>query len=159
MLLRRIWTTWDTVLVIVTPETVVRWHRAEFRRYWTWQRRRRRAGRPRVAPEILELIRNISTANPLWGAPRVHGELMTLGISISQVAVSKCLVPPRTPPSQTWRSFLNNHVCGLVFVDFFTLPPATFRVLFVFLVLRHDRRRLVHVNGVQFPFSRLEVPS
>ena len=88
VLLRRIWTDWDSVLVIVKPETVVRWHRAGFRRYWTWKSRRRRPGRPSVAPEVRELIRNMSRSNPLWGAPRVHGELMKLGISISRAAVS-----------------------------------------------------------------------
>ena len=90
VLLRRIWTDWESVLVIVKPETVVRWHRCGFRRYWAWKSRRRRPGRPGVvAPEIHELIRNMSRANPLWGAPRVHGELAKLGISISQAAVSK----------------------------------------------------------------------
>ena len=89
VLLRRIWTDWESVLVIVKPETVIRWHRCGFRRYWTWKSRRRRPGRPGVAPEIRELIRNMSRANPLWGAPRVHGELAKLGISISQAAVSK----------------------------------------------------------------------
>ena len=88
MLLRRIWTDWDTVLLIVTHETVVRWHPAGFRRDWTWRSRRRRPGRPSIAPEIRELIRNISTANPLWDAPGVHGELVKLGISICQAAVS-----------------------------------------------------------------------
>ena len=150
VLLRRIWSEWDQVLVIVKPETVVRWHRAGFRRYWTWKSRRR-PGRPAVAPEIRDLIRSISTANPLWGAPRVHGELLTLGISIAQATVSKYLMRRRTPPSQTWRSFLKNHVPDLVSVDFFTVPTATFRVLFVFLVLRHDRRRIVHVNVTEHP--------
>ena len=151
VLLRRIWTDWDKVLVIVKPKTVVRWHRAGFRCYWAWKRRWRRPGRPSVAPDIRELIRNISTANPLWGAPRVHGELVKLGISMSQAAVSKYMVRHRTPPSQTWRSFLNNHVPDLVSVDFFTLPTATFKVLFVFLVLRHDRRRIVHANVTEYP--------
>jgi len=151
VLLRRIWTDWDRLLVIVTPETVVRWHRAGFRCYWAWKHRRRRPGRASVASQIRELIRNISTANPLWGAPRVHGELVKLGISMSQAAVSKYMVRHRTPPSQTWRSFLNNHVPDLVSVDFFALPTATFRVLFVFLVLRHDRRRIVHVNVTEYP--------
>ena len=95
VLLRRIWTDWEGVLVIVKPETVVRWHRCGFRRYWTWKSRRRRPGRPGVAPEIRELIRNMSRANPLWGAPRVHGELAKLGISISQAAVSKYMVRHR----------------------------------------------------------------
>ena len=140
VLLRRIWTDWESVLVIVKPETVVRWHRCGFRRYWTWKSRRRRPGRPGVAPEIRELIRNMSRANPLWGAPRVHGELAKLGISISQAAVSKYRVRHRTPPSPTWRSFIDNHAKDLVSLDFFTLPTATFRVLFVFIVLRHDRR-------------------
>ena len=151
VLLRRIWTDWESVLVIVKPETVVRWHRCGFRRYWTWKSRRRRPGRPGVAPEIRELIRNMSRANPLWGAPRVHGELAKLGISISQAAVSKYMVRHRTPPSHTWRSFLDNHANDLVSLDFFTLPTATFRVLFVFIVLRHERRRIVHFNVTEHP--------
>ena len=93
----------------------------------------------------------MSRSNPLWGAPRVHGELMKLGISISQAAVSKYMVRHRKPPSQAWRSFLDNHVKDLVSVDFFTLPTATFRVLFVFIVLRHDRRRIVHFNVTDHP--------
>ena len=106
VLLRRFWTDWAKVLVIVKPDTVVRWHRAGFRRYWTWRSRRLRPGRPCVAPEVRELIRNMCRANPLWGAPRVHGELAKLGISISQAAVSKYMIRRRKPPSQTWRSFL-----------------------------------------------------
>lgn len=109
VLLRRFWTDWAKVLVIVKPDTVVRWHRAGFRRYWTWRSRRLRPGRPCVAPEVRELIRNMCRANPLWGAPRVHGELAKLGISISQAAVSKYMnvvsagiIPPRIL-SQTWR--------------------------------------------------------
>jgi len=110
VLLRRIWPDWDSVLVTVKPETVVRWHRAGFRRYWTWKSRRPRLGRPSVAPEVRELIRDMSRSNPLWGAPRVHGELMKLGISISQAAVSKYMVRDRKPPSQASRSFLDNHL-------------------------------------------------
>ena len=122
VLLRRFWTDWAKALVIVKPDTVVRWHRAGFRRYWTWRSRRLRPGRPCVAPEIRELNRNMCRANPLWGAPRVHGELAKLGISISQAAVSKYMIRCRKPPSQTWRSFLDNHVEDLVSIDFFTLP-------------------------------------
>ena len=152
VLLRRVWTDWDNVLVIVKPETVVRWHRAGFRRYWTWKSRKRRPGRPGVALEVRELIRDMCRANPLWGAPRVHGELTKLGISISQAAVSKYMIRHRKPPSQTWRSFLDNHVKDLVSVDFFTLPTATFRLLFVFIiVLRHDRRRIAHFNVTDHP--------
>ncbi len=151
VLLRRFWTDWARVLIIVKPETVVRWHRSGFKRYWTWKSRRRRPGRPGVAPEIRELIRDMCRANPLWGVPRVHGELAKLGISISQAAVSKYMIRHRRPPSQTWRSFLDNHVKDLVSVDFFTLPTATFRVLFVFIVLRHDRRRILHFNVTEHP--------
>ena len=151
VLLRRFWTDWARVLIIVKPETVVRWHRSGFKRYWTWKSRRRRPGRPGVAPEVRELIRDMCRANPLWGAPRVHGELAKLGISISQAAVSKYMIHHRRPPSQTWRSFLDNHVKDLVSVDFFTLPTATFRVLFVFIVLRHDRRRILHFNVTEHP--------
>ena len=137
------------MLVIVKPETVVRWHRAGFRRYWTWKNRKRRPGRPGVALEVRELIRDMSQANPLWGAPRVHGELTKLGISIFQAAVSKYMIRHRKPPPQTWRSFLDNHVKDLVSVDFFTLLTATFRVLFI--VLRHDRRRIAHFNATDRP--------
>ena len=151
VLLRRFWTEWAKVLVIVQPETVVRWHRAGFRRYWTWRSRRRRPGRPSVAPEVRALIREMSRANPLWGAPRVHGELAKLGISISQATVSKYMIRHHKPPSQSWRSFLDNHVEDLVSIDFFTLPTATFRILFVFIVLRHDRRRIVHFNVTEHP--------
>ena len=149
--LRRVWTDWDSVLLIVKPETVVRWHRSGFRRYWTWKSRKRRPGRPGVAPEIRELIRTMSQSNPLWGAPRVHGELMKLGISVSQATVSKYMVCHRKPPSQNWRSFLDNHVKDLASSDFFTLPTVTFRILFVFIVLRHGRRRIVHFNVTEHP--------
>lgn len=128
-LARRVWAEWDSVLVIVKPDTVVRCHRAGFRRYWTWKSRRRRPGRRRVALAVRELIRDVSRANPLWGAPRVHGELTKLGITISQAAVSKYMTRPRKLPSQAWRSFLDNHVKDLVSVDFFTLPTATFRFM------------------------------
>ena len=151
VLLRRIWPDWDSVLIIVKPETVVRWHRAGFRRYWTWKSRRRRPGRPSVALEVRELIRDMSRSNPIWGAPRVHGELMKLGLSISQAAVSKYMVRDRKPPSQTWRSFLDKHLADLVSIDFFTVPSATFRVLFVFVVLSHERRRIVHFNVTEHP--------
>ena len=151
VLLRRFWTDWARVLIIVKPETVVRWHRSGFKRYWTWKSRRRRPGRPGVAPELRELIRDMCRANPLWGAPRVHGELAKLGISISQAALSKYKIRHRRPPSQTWRSVLDNHVKDLVSVDFFTLPTATFRILFVFIVLRHDRRRILHFNVTEHP--------
>ena len=149
-ILRRRWTCWRRALVIVQPETVVRWHRDGFRRYWR-RKPRRRWGRPRIDAEIRSLIRRRATANPLWGAPRVHGELLKLGIEISQTSVGKYMPRHRRPPSQSWRAFLDNHVKDLVAIDFFTVPSATFHVLFVFIVLAHDRRRVLHFNVTEHP--------
>ena len=152
-ILRRYWMDWKRVLVIVQPETVVRWHREGFRRYWR-HKSRRRWGRPGIDPEIRSLIRRMAIANPLWGAPRVHGELLKLGIEISETSVGKYMPRRRRPPSQTWRAFLDNHVKDLVAVDFFTVPSATFHVLFVFIVLAHDRRRVLHFNVTEHPTAR-----
>src|SRR5205814_8389309 len=124
------WTAWRTALVIVKPETVIAWHRQGFRWFWTWKSRRR-VGRPAVAADVRALIRTMSQANPLWGAPRIHGELLKLGIEVSQASVSKYLVRPRRPTSQTWRTFLANHVHQIMAADFFVLPTATGRRLFV----------------------------
>jgi putative transposase len=148
--LSRIWADWPTALVIVKPETVVAWHRKGFRLFWTWKSRRR-AGRPTVPPDVGTLIRTMSNANPLWGAPRVHGELLKLGIAIGETSVSKYMVRRQKPPSQTWRTFLENHLKDLVSVDFFTVPTIRFQVLYVFLVLAHDRRRIVHFNVTAHP--------
>ena len=138
-------------MVIVKPETVLRWHRKRFASYWTRLSRRGRAGRPGKDREIRELIRRIANANILWGAPRVHGELLKLGINISERTVSRWMPRRRKPPSQTWRTFLDNHIGELVSIDFFTVPTATFRVLFVLVVLAHDRRRIVHFNVTEHP--------
>ena len=109
VLLSRVWSQWPSALLIVKPETVIAWHRKGFRLYWTWKSKAR-PGRPNVSREVRELIRKMSTSNSLWGAPRIHGELLKLGIQISQAAVAKYMVRPRKPPSQTWRTFLENHV-------------------------------------------------
>jgi putative transposase len=103
-------------------------------------------GRPTVAAEIRALIKQMAQANPLWGAPRIHGELQKLGIEISERTVSRLIPRRRKPPSQTWRTFLDNHLGEIYAIDFFTVPTATFRVLFVLLVLAHQRRRIVHFN-------------
>jgi len=130
----------------------MRWHRRGFALYWRWRSRPRRPGRPPVAAHIETLIRRMQVANPLWGAPRIHGELRKLGIEVAQTTVAKYLRRYRsTPPSQTWRTFLRNHVAQLASIDFFTVPTATFRVLFVFVVLAHGRRRIVHVNVTARP--------
>jgi putative transposase len=139
------------VLLLVRPETVVGWHRQGFRLFWAWVSRRKRSGRPGVSPEVKDLIRKMAAANPLWGAPRIHGELLKLGIEVSERTVSRLLPPNRKPPSQTWRAFLNNHVKDLVSIDFFTVPTATFRVLFVLVALAHHRRRVIHFNVTEHP--------
>jgi transposase InsO family protein len=148
--LSRVWTEWRTTLVIVKPETVIAWHRQGFRLFWTWKSRRR-TGRPTVPAAVRTLIRTMSDANPLWGAPRIHGELLKLGIDIGETSVSKYMVRHPKPPSQTWRTFLDNHVKDLVSLDFFRVPTIRFQVLYVFPVLAHDRRRIVHVNVTAHP--------
>jgi transposase InsO family protein len=129
-------------LAIVRPETVVRWHRAGFRSLWRWKSRRR-GGRPRVPAEIRKLIRDMSLANPLWGAPRIHGELLMLGIDVGQTSVAKYLARGRGGPSQGWRSFLRNHAGGIISMDLFVVPTLSFRLLYGFLILRHHRRRIM----------------
>lgn len=148
--LRWLWGHWTDSLVLVRPATVLRWHREGFRRYWA-RKCRRRPGRPGVDPELLKLIRRMASANPLWGAPRIHGELLKLGIDVSERTVSRHMPKRRKPPSQTWRTFLDNHVGELVSIDFFTVPTARFQVVFGFLVLSHNRRRVLHFNATDHP--------
>jgi len=149
--LSRIWRDWRSTLAIVKPETVVAWHRKGFRLFWTWKVRHGQPGRPVVPREIRDLIRKMCQENPGWGAPRIHGELLKVGIDIGQTSVGKYMVRCRKPPSQAWRTFLENHVSQLASVDFFTVPTIRFQVLYVFLVLAHDRRRVVHFNVTAHP--------
>src|SRR5438477_2833484 len=135
------WAGWREALNVVRPETVIRWHRQGFRAFWNWKSRRGRTGRPPVDSEIAELVRTMALANPLWGAPRIHGELLKLGLDVSQRTVGRLMPRRAKPPSQTWRTFLENHVADLVSVDFFVVPTATFRILYVFVVLLHHRRQ------------------
>ena len=147
--LSRIWLGWHFSLHIVRPESVVRWHRQGFRYYWRWKSRHR--GRPKADLEIRALIRQMCRANPLWGAPRIHGELLKLGIDTSETTVSKHMIKHRGSPSQNWRTFLQNHAKELVALDFFTVPTATFRVWFVLVILSHDRWRILHFNVTEHP--------
>ena len=142
--LSRTWSGWRAALIIVKPATVVGWHRRGFKLYWTRLSQRGVGGRPAVSLEVRALIRQMATANPLWGAPRIHGELLKLGINISERSVSRLMPRRRHPPSQTWRTFLDNHLHEIASVDLFTVPTVTFRVLFCLVVLRHDRRRVLH---------------
>ena len=124
--LSRVWAGWRQALVIVSPNTVLRWQHRRFREYWARLSARPAAGRPRVSRQIRALVGRMAQANPLWGAPRIHGELQKLGIEVAERTVSRLLSTRRTPPSQTWRTFLANHVRDLVSIDFFTVPPWAF---------------------------------
>jgi putative transposase len=147
----RVWAGWRTALVIVAPDTVLRWRRGRFRLHWTKLSGQPTGGRPPVSPEIRALLRRMAEANPLWGAPRIHGELLKLGIDVAERTVSRLIPKRRTPPSQTWRTFLTNHVRDLVSIDFFTVPTTHWRVLFALVVLAHHRRRVLHFNVTEHP--------
>ncbi len=137
---------WPGVLdsiVVVKPDTVVRWHRLGFKAFWRWKSRGH-AGRPRLSKEIEELIREVSLANPLWGAPRIHGELLKVGINVPQSTVAKYMAKRQRPPSQSWKTFLKNDVDGIASIDLFVVPTVGFRLLFGLIILRHGRRQLVH---------------
>ena len=151
IVLARFWRNWRTALVLVQPDTVVRWHRDWLRRRWTRRSAPRPDGRPPVDRQVRALVREMATANPLWGAPRIHGELRMLGIDVSERTVSRLLEQHPRPPSQTWKTFLTNHLASAASMDFFTVPTLTGRVLFVLVVLAHHRRRIVHVNITDHP--------
>ncbi len=142
---------WKHHLTIVQPDTVIRWHRAGWRLYWRRKSRRRRPGRPIVEAEVRALIRRLSIENPLWGAPRIHGGLLKIGCDVAETTVGKYMVRRPGPPSQSWRTFLRNHATETVAIDFLTVPTVTFRVLYVFVVLSLDRRRIVHFNVTDSP--------
>ena len=149
--LSRVWPGWREAIVIVRPETVIAWRRKKFREYWTKLSRSGKPGRPAVPKEIRDLIRRMSLANPLWGAPHIVGELSKIGIEVHKSTVAKYMVRHRKPPSQTWKSFLTNHITDIVAVDFFIVPTVRNQVLFVFLVLAHERRRILHFNVTANP--------
>ena len=149
--LYRLWPACLQTLKIFKPDTLVRWHRKGFRLYWTWKSRPRQGGRPAIDPDVRKLIRTMSRNNIGWGAPRIHGELKMLGIQISESTVAKYMIRHSNPPSQTWRTFLENHTDCIAGIDFFTVPTATFRILYVFIVLSHDRRHIVHFNVTAHP--------
>ena len=132
-------------IAIVRPETIIRWHRTGFRLYWRWKSRAR-GGRPKVPMEIRRLIREMSLANRLWGAPRIHGELLKLGIEVAQSTVAKYMAKNGRGRSQTWKAFLHNHAAGIAAMDFLVVPTIGFKLLFVLVILRHQRRRLISLT-------------
>ncbi len=137
-------------LKILKPATVIRWHCAGFRAYWRWKSRPR-GGRPRLSAEVRQLIREMSIANPLWGAPRIYGELLKLGIDVGQTTVAKYMAKRRRPPSQGWKTFLRNHADGVASMDMFVVPTVSFRLLYGLLILRHSRRELLWVGVTAHP--------
>jgi transposase InsO family protein len=137
-------------LKILKPETVIRWHRAGFRAYWRWKSRAR-GGRPRTQPDIRQLIRDMSIANPLWGAPRIHGELLKLGIDVGQTTVAKYMAKHRRRPSQGWRTFLHNHADGITSMDLFVVPTISFRLLYGLLILQYGRRQILWLGVTAHP--------
>jgi putative transposase len=151
VLLATAWREWRTALMVVQPETVLRWHRQWLRRRWAHRSTQIRPGRPSTDAAIRALVHKMAGANPLWGAPRIHGELGKLGIEVSERTVSRLLPRRGRPPSQTWRTFLDNHAAALVSMDFFTVPTLTGRILFVLVLLGHQRRRVVHLAITDHP--------
>jgi putative transposase len=153
---RQLWSKWKQALIVVTPETVVRWHRVGFRLYWRLNSRARaRVGRKPTPKEVRELIFRMVVENPTWGAPRIHGELLMLGFDLSERTISRWMKrAPRDPePAKRWLAFLRNHREAIVAIDFFTVPTITFGVLYCFFVISHDRRRILHFNVTKHPTS------
>jgi putative transposase len=151
---RRFWPGWKQSLILVSPETVVRWHRAGFAAYWRAISRGRRAvGRKCISKEVRDLIFRMVADNPTWGAPRIHGELLMLGFDVSESTISRWMRrAPRNPePAKRWLAFLHNHREAIAAMDFFTVPTLTFRLLYVFFVIGHGRRRILHVNVTRHP--------
>ncbi len=156
VLARRFWSRWKQALVIVSPDTVVRWHRAGFALYWRAISRARRVfGRKRISAEVRNLIFRMVAENPTWGAPRIHGELLMLGFDVSERTISRWMKrAPRDPePAKRWLVFLRNHREAIAAMDFFTVPTITFGVLYCFFVISHDRRRILHFNVTRHPTS------
>ena len=148
----RAWRPWRIHLRLVQPDTVIRWHRSAWRRYWTWKSRRPHPGRPRIDPELRELIRRFARENPRWGAVRIVGELRALGFTVSSRTVHRYRREVlRRPPSQSWRTFLQNHTKEIWAVDLFTVQTVTLQTLYAIVFIGHDRRRIVHVNVTRHP--------
>ncbi len=149
--LRCLWPKWADALVIVKPESVVRWHRAGFRAFWRWKSRR--LGRPTTEREIRELIRRMASENLTWGAPRIHAELQKLGFSVSERTVSRYMPKRPVEPEviERWKAFLRNHRACIAAMDFFTVPTVTFQVLYVLIFIRHARRQVLHFNVSAYP--------
>jgi hypothetical protein len=156
LLTRRLWAGWRNALLVVTPETVVRWHGAGFRFYWAWlSRHKARLGRKRISQQVRDLVFQMVAENPTWRASRIHGELKMLGFEVSERTIFRCIRrAPRNPePARRWLTFLRNHREAIAAMDFFTIPTVTFRVLYCFFIIAHDHRRILHFNVTRNPTS------
>jgi putative transposase len=149
--LSQVWAGWRASLLIVQPATVLAWHRQGFQLYWRWKSRRRSVGRPPLDLELRTLIHRMARENPTWGRRRIQAELRFLGYEVAELTVAKYMHRPSPRPSSTWRTFLGAHIGEIVAIDFFVVPTLTFHLLFGFLILRHERRELVHVNVTDHP--------
>src|SRR5262245_28054415 len=149
--LSQVWAGWRSSLVIIQPATVLTWHRQGFQLYWRWKSTRSGVGRPKLAAEIRQLIHWMARDNPTWGRRRIQAELALLGHEVAELTIAKYMHRPSPRPSPTWRAFLIAHARELVAIDFFVVPTLTFHLLFAFVVLRHDRRQLVHLNVTDHP--------
>jgi putative transposase len=152
--LSRLWSGWRHAMAFVQPCTVIAWRRQRFRDHWRRLSQRGQPGRPAIPKEVRQLIRDMWRANPTWGSPRIVGELRKLGIDVAKATVETYRVRPPKPPSPTWKTFLKNHVQDLVSLDFFVVPTITHKVLFVLLILAHERRRVVHFNMTEHPTAQ-----
>jgi Integrase core domain len=151
ILLYRLWPGCLKAMALVKPATVLRWHRQGFRLYWRWRSRGRRPGRPSIERAVSDLIRQMSAANPLWGAPGIHGEMLKLGIQVSQATVRRYMIRRPKSPSPTWRTFLRNQLEGITASDMFVVVTAAFRLLYVSVILGHGRRKILHLNVTPHP--------
>jgi transposase InsO family protein len=150
MALKRAWPRWGDALMIFQPQTVIAWQRMGFRIFWRWKSRHR-SGRPGKDPELVQLIRRMWARNPSWGSPRIRDELAKLGLQASSATVRKYRPSSRRRPSQSWRTFLQNHAAAIAAIDFFVVPTVTFRLLYVLIIIRHERRTIVHFNITEAP--------
>ena len=150
VILSKLWPSWKKSLIIVQPESVIRWHRQGFKLFWRLKSRKK-LGRPKIDAEIRQLIRQLSKENPTWGVPHIKSELALLGYDVAESTVAKYMFKPPKPPSQTWRTFLTNHAADIVACDFLTAYTVTFRVYYVFVMLRHSDRKILHFNVTQNP--------
>jgi transposase InsO family protein len=152
--LSRLWPAWQKALAFIQPRTVIAWQKKRFRDYWRQLSRSDKPGRPTISKDVLDLIQDMWRSNPTWGAPRIVGELRKLGINVAKSTVEKYRPRVHKSPSPTWKAFLNNHVKDIVACDFFTVPTASFKGLFVFILLAHERRRIVHFNITEHPTAQ-----